>query len=195
MNEKIRTKEYFESTPLTNRPLEAYRTLLDLKLEDLANKNILDLGSGESEEFRQGIKRGHIQAKVFSVNPLMGPNTPAAKAARSMSQKENVVAAIAQELSFKDKSFDLVLSLAGIPLWLSEDDHNYERAFSEIDRVLKNRGVAKLFPIWEKDNPFLEKQLKQLEAEGYEILWQDIDEETGKRFSLNSAFSLTLKKL
>lgn len=56
---------------------------------------------------------------------------------------KNVVQADIQELPIKDSSVDFVLSIAAI-----EHVPNPEKAFCEVDRILKRGGVAYLAPAW-----------------------------------------------
>lgn len=194
MNEKIRTREFFEATPPSVRPFAAYEALLNLTEQELENADILDLGAGVSEQFKHGLEEKKIKARVFSVNPMAGPETRKAKAVRSMSGKEKVIAAVAQDLPFKNKSFDLIISLAAIPLWLPATDIDFEKTFFEIDRILKDGGKAKLFPVWSKEDQLLKKSLGFLAAKGYKILWQEVASGVGQEFGLDEGFLLILEK-
>ncbi|MBI2640838.1 MAG: class I SAM-dependent methyltransferase [Candidatus Sungbacteria bacterium] len=195
MKEKI-SKEISEGTFGGDRPYEAYEYLLGISQDELQDKTILDLGSGNSEEFEQGIKKMGIRARVFSLNPLLGSNTSEGKRQRALSRKNKVVAGVAQRLPFRSGSFDEIISLHAIPLWSEAAD--YENIFSELDRVLKPGGTIKLFPISPYRKELLyETAIIHLRRRSYEVLWEWVepDEARAKLFkTFRPDFRLTVKK-
>lgn len=196
--------QYWEKSQITHRPYEAYELFLGFKVEDLHDKDILDLGSGGKEEFGEGIKEKGIKARVISVNPKLGSGNLEGAKARSESTRENVVAAIAQELPFKNKSFDLIMSLDAVPLYLSsKDETEYLKSFTEMDRILRDGGIIKIYPIrsFEKEpstdvqSP-LTKSLQYLERKGYNVFWKkiEVEDDLMKKYMTTGGWQLTLEK-
>lgn len=204
--EKFGRREYWEMAQSTGRSFEAYKYFLDLKEDDLKGKRILDLGSGKGEEFKEGVKINNIDAEVISLNPKLGLETKEGGMARRVSTKEKVVAGISQELPFQDKTFDLILSLDAVPLYLSgqNGDEEYMESFREIDRVLRDGGMMKIYPIKKyqfekessKDLPPLERPLNYLEKKGYKIFRKEIkvDQELMEKYKTTGGWQLVLKK-
>ena len=159
------------------RGLETYQDYLGIKKEDLRGKDILDLGSGETERFSRELKAAGIDANVICVNPDYSiERFRKANSALPDWQKKSV-AAIAQELPFKDECFDEVFAVYSITVFASPSKigGNIEatkRWLSEIVRVLKPGGEARIMPlrsfpkseeqIWQEDyGPLLEDLKKQ----------------------------------
>lgn len=173
------SKEYWEKSATNIRPYEAYEKVLNLDSAKLQGKTILDLGSGASEEFKSGIRERKIDAEVISLNPSLGPDTQSGKDARLMSTKERAVAGIAEKLPFKERTFDLVISVYAIPLWFPHGNTEINtQAFSEITRVLKDGGEARIFPAGVEDpgdiDPTFYSAVVELEQKGYQIKWERI---------------------
>jgi len=203
MIEKFGRREYWEKSQTTSRPYEAYEYFLDLKKGELQGKDILDLGSGEKEEFKKGVEKRGIEAQVFSVNPKLGPDTPESELARKKSSGEKVVAGIAQEMPFKDKKFDLIVSLDAVPLYLPsrESDSEYMQAFKEMDRVLSDGGIIKIYPVNKRDydnngQALLKKPLEYFSDKGYKITWKEfkLDKELMEKYLTTGGWQLILKK-
>ncbi len=203
MIEEFGRREYWEKSQITSRPYEAYAYFLDLKKEELQGKDILDLGSGEKEEFKKGVEERGIEARVFSVNPMLGPDTPESELARKKSSREKVVAGIAQEMPFKDKKFDLIVSLDAVPLYLHsrEGDSEYMQAFKEMDRVLNDGGIIKIYPVNKRDydnngQALLKKPLKYLSDKDYKITWKEfkLDKELMEKYLTTGGWQLILEK-
>jgi ubiquinone/menaquinone biosynthesis C-methylase UbiE len=57
------------------------------------------------------------------------------------------VSAVAGALPFRDDSFDLVVSLWGVPVYLPGTVSEYKQAFTEINRVMKPRSVGIFYPV------------------------------------------------
>lgn len=156
----------------TDRSLESYLEDLGLDLSDLKGK-VLDLGSGRGENFsRQASIKG---IEVISVNPMLVttrerntrkdlienydvPNNivfPFENFKRIPDQKRSI-AALAQDLPFQNESFNTIVSLYAVPLWLSQNSKSLMIVFKEIYRVLKPGGKAFLGPV---GSPFLKRSV------------------------------------
>jgi ubiquinone/menaquinone biosynthesis C-methylase UbiE len=111
----------------------------DLRLtsEDF-QKKILDVGAG-SAQFAKWAKDHGVSSEIYSIEPEEG----------RLMEREKGVIGVAEKLPFADESFDLLVSTAAIPnVYIGEDEHILKAkvtgAFSEIVRVLKSGGEARL---------------------------------------------------
>jgi ubiquinone/menaquinone biosynthesis C-methylase UbiE len=140
-------------TAQTNRSFQEYRHYLDLPSEEeLKNKLVLDIGSGLGGRFVK-------EAKFHGIKAVgLNPNLNKSGSREELDQKHDwtlpdveneklFVAGEAKKLPFKDNSFDAVVSLFAIPLYLPNRADDYKLVFNEIVRVLKPGGKAYLFPI------------------------------------------------
>ena len=175
MNERKFRKDRFEDSYLSDRPFEAYEKIFSLTKEGLEGKTILDLGSGASEFFKRGVDERGIKANIVSMNPKLGPGDDQGERVRKLSSKKNALAAIAEELPFKDESFDLILSLAAVPLWLPVHEDDYAKAFREAARVLKSGGVIKFFPVNSFTLRLAEKVLREFRGNGYGVITEEVE--------------------
>jgi len=175
MGERKFRKNRFEDSYLSDRPFEAYEKIFGLTKDGLEGKTILDLGSGAAELFKRGADERGIKANIVSVNPKLGPGDDRGERVRRVSSKKNALAAIAEELPFKNESFDLVLSLAAVPLWLPVHEDDYAKAFREAARVLKSGGVIKLFPMSNFTLGLTEKVLREFRGSGYGVIMKEVE--------------------
>lgn len=134
------------------RDLEDYEGYLGFNREALKGKTVLDLGSGETEIFSRELKQNGIEANVISFNPDYSIKRFRKTMEKIPDWQKKSVAAIGQELPFRDKIFDRVFGLYSVTVF--SDPHpqfgNPEAAkrwMSEIARVLKPGGEARLAPI------------------------------------------------
>lgn len=136
--EKAKEVPELESAELslkTNRGLYEYKILLRITDEDLRGKTILDLGSGQQQKFATEV-RERLDARVFSLDvDLKDPG-----------KKPAGVIGLFSKLPFVDGSFDLVVSVAAMPLYLHSKSE-MENAFQEVVRVLRRGGKAILGPV------------------------------------------------
>ncbi len=135
--------------PRGGRSLKDYEQDLGFKKEDLNTKEVLDLGSGESERLARELKSNGITANVVSLNPdyVVESYERYRKAYENFPGREKgkSVAAIGQNLPFKDESFDAIFALWSISEYLQKEDE-LEKAFREVYRVLKPGGTARISP-------------------------------------------------
>jgi len=143
----------------TGRSIKHYLENLNLSKNDLEKCDfILDIGSGIEQRFARDCKEMGIKATVVSIDPgILFPEKndlryltskdeiTRRRTARNKPEKETV-SAIAQHLPFKENSFDMVLALYSVPLYISQES-DVSLSFTEILRVLKNDGQARIYPI------------------------------------------------
>lgn len=159
LDEKSQLRRETMGRIMSDREFKEYIGELGLDIEGLRGKTVLDLGAGETEKFARGaIEQG---INVVSVSPMfqeeanreiLKEQVPGfwekwkARFREKLATKDSV-AALAQELPFKDNSFDAIVSLYGIPHHLPDDRGEVYKAYGEIIRVLKSGGTAYLSPI------------------------------------------------
>ena len=152
------------------RSFDEHLKELEINVQDLKGR-VLDIGSGTMEQFAEGAGKHGIE--VVSVNPKLAFQADRTQRKHDLEQKrdnkiaEEPIAAIVQELPFKEGSFGTVISLNAAPTWLEPDD--YGSAFGEIYRVLKTDGKAYLGPFDKKDYGVIEKALVGIGA-NYELV-------------------------
>jgi len=138
-----------EGTCLSDNGLFAYEKYLDFPTEDFFSKRVLDIGAGFGERFN--IEAGSQGIEVISLNPELKRERSREARRQVMKSKHaeivRSVSGLVQEMSFKDKSFEAVTSLYGVPRYLERSKKEYEEAFKEIIRVLKPGGKAYIYPI------------------------------------------------
>lgn len=174
MSKKSLEKNWREWSPETSdrqgreRDLEDYEGYLGFKRENLNGKTILDLGSGETELFLRELKNSGIDANVISLNPDYSIERFRKTMEKIPNWQKKSVAAIGQELPFKDEIFDQIFALYSITIFSNPNPQfgNPEAArhwMSEIIRVLKPGGEARLAPISAfKEQEVWEGQYKEL---------------------------------
>ncbi len=134
------------------KSMEQYLDMLNLKKDDLVGKRIMDLGSGPEERFANEIEAAGIESDVVCVNPDYEHESFKTEVSDKSPNRERV-AAIAQDLPFEDESFDLIVALESVSRYAAPRD-SIDEAFSwatELFRVLKEEGEARLWPILELD--------------------------------------------
>jgi len=172
------------------RDLETYEGMLGFSKEDLKGKNVLDIGSGEKEVFSKELK-DDIGVGVVSVNPDFSMEDFGKHVKNKPVEERKSLAAIGQELPFKNETFDKVFSLYALTTFASHDAESIRQWMSEITRVLKPGGEIRLAPIGAyseeeiRDTKF-NKYLKitdELADAGYDIRFELI---RNKDFGLNT---------
>ena len=138
------------------RGLEDYESYLGLKREDLDGKDVLDLGSGETEKFSRELKEAGINANVIPLNPDASMERFRKKLEATPGYQGKTVAALAQKMPFKDESFDEILGLYSVTVHAApaENMQVAKQWMSEIIRLLKPGGEARLAPV----EPFAENE-------------------------------------
>jgi len=153
------------SIPKEGRGLSDYERLLDFNRQDLIGKIVLDLGSGRNENFSRDLISQNIKSTVISLNPEYQNEKKRKNVSNLSDWQKNSVAGEGGALPFKDESFDQVLGVYSVsrfsePCYLNwadeiQDMHSKLRQrdkeeslrwLTEISRVLKPGGQARLFP-------------------------------------------------
>lgn len=141
---EVSEEQSAELADKTNRGVFQYEHNLRIDHRDLAGKVVLDLGSGPGDMFAQEMKHKVPDAKVVSYDY----DSVQEKDVTRQSSKH--VRGLFSQLPFADNSMDVVLSSAGMPLYL----HNQEQmkvAFKEAIRVLKPGGEGRFGPVQYSD--------------------------------------------
>ena len=136
-----------ELGPLGGRDLDSYLRLLEIPLEDLKGKKILDLGSGKRLKLADDLKEKNIDAEVYSFSPIFA-ETPARATAALVAEPdsyEKTVAGMGEALPYADESFDRVIALH---VFEYVDEAERRSAFVlEVCRVLAPGGIAYIGPL------------------------------------------------
>jgi ubiquinone/menaquinone biosynthesis C-methylase UbiE len=130
------SENYYEDNVIDKNE-EAFQTYiesLELTPEDF-NKKILDIGAGNGE-FAKWAKDHNVSSDIYSLD-LQGKSE----------EQENFVNANAEEIPFKDNSFDLTISNCAIPNVV--DVENIEKTLLEAIRVTKPGGEIRLSRVLE----------------------------------------------
>ncbi len=121
----------------TDRGFTDYSTSFGLDLSVFAGQIVLDLGSGKTGKFAHEALAQGIEA--HSINPNWQTPPPL--------RPDLAVAGKAEELPYAPDSFDFIVSLWGVPVYLPGTVKAYADTFASIQRVLKPNGWALLAPI------------------------------------------------
>lgn len=141
-----------------SRDLRLYLAYFNLKIDEMRNKKILDVGAGAGIFSKHALKKG---LDVTPVDPLYflpegrdlyEKSTGSSwierqymKFMKIQTENPQAFAEIAQNLSFKSKSFDMLFSVYSSYFYELEMSE-LEKTFNESMRVLKPGGKLFLFP-------------------------------------------------
>lgn len=182
------------------KSLEQYEDILGFDARELQGKSILDLGTGETEKLSKELKQKNIETNVISLNPDYSHDEWLRKNIKKKDWQGKSVAGIAQQLPFKDESFDVILGLESTTRYVSPKD-SIEEAKTwgrEVVRTLKKGGEARLWPVLELDDNKKEDRerldifIQYLQSLGVEVIlekWED------KNVPEISGYRLVIKKL
>jgi ubiquinone/menaquinone biosynthesis C-methylase UbiE len=107
---------------------------LELTPEDF-DKKILDIGAGNAG-FAKWAKEHNVSSEIYSLDTR-----------DEMEEKEKSVVGTADELPFKDESFDLIISACAVPNVTEVDQ--VEKTLLEAIRVVKPGGEIRLAKVFE----------------------------------------------
>jgi ubiquinone/menaquinone biosynthesis C-methylase UbiE len=146
-------REYKKALTISDRGLSDYESILDFDKNDFKGKTVLDLGSGQTERFSRELKDFDNDTEIVSLNPDYSINHIRKRMPKSEDHQKMSVAAIAQDLPFGSESFDRIVALYSVPWYYNpqENPEAYEAWISEIIRVLKPKGIARLGPVFVED--------------------------------------------
>ena len=141
--------------------IETYYSAFGINVKDMEGKKVLDIGGRIGGKFSAEIKGGNVDLVSYN------PNIYGLKKEKD----EKAVEGIAQELPFKENSFDYVLSYATVPAYLPPTEDDYKTAFEGMYRVAKERGgQIILFPVYSH----------VLESDIYKEIKREIENKGGK---------------
>ncbi len=128
--------------------LEQYENLLGFNRQDLEGKIILDLGTSPSNRLAKDIKEAGINATVVGLSPDLVNLIPNELQGEKLRDEWNRigVAAIAQAMPFRDSSIDEILGAYSVTWKATTYKEQVQAWVSEISRVLKPGGEARLGP-------------------------------------------------
>lgn len=180
-----------------------YRHFLDLKVNSLKGKRVLNIGSGAGGVFDKDI--ANKGAEVVSLSPFLadvGPGGKIMREAYAPSYRQKAwkllggrvsspltVPGVAEDLPIADESIDAVLALYSVPLYSTD----IKKMTSEILRVLAKEGEARLYPVSEKNKALIDEALGQNDE--IEIEYQEKNEATDAVYRGQKAYLLVIKKL
>ena len=165
------------------------------QFKELEGKKVLDIGSSSTQRFADEAAKHKVT--VVSLSPDLRlkeyrkrieehkKNKPKVSRLWSKMQwdshkwKELAIAAVAEDLPFKDNSFDAEVGLMSITNYWQNLDQ-YKRGFAEIIRTLKPGGKAYLYPIT-KDFYFSEDFHKMLDSFRVHIIFESLETEADER--------------
>jgi ubiquinone/menaquinone biosynthesis C-methylase UbiE len=129
--------------------LGSYEHDLGFNRHDLEGKKVMDLGTGQSDRLARDLKDAEINAVVIGVSPdLQRDSNRRLVNYYAPGWQRKAVAAIAQQLPFTDESFDVVLAAYSVINYASNSPRDVEAWVSEVARVLKLGGEARLGPTY-----------------------------------------------
>ncbi len=146
---------------MARRGLADYMDMLKLTEKDFDDPDllILDLGSGEEQNFAKDIHKYNLRSKIISLDPKLGLSdeedlSPISKASdkvlRRMRGRKNpesgTVAGLSNELPFLDNVFSRIYAVYSAPYYLRHPEE-IGQSLKEMIRVVKPGGQIKAFPI------------------------------------------------
>ena len=183
------TQSGWDTSDIGLRSLEEYVTYTGFPFKELKGKKVLDIGSSSTQRFADEAAKHKIT--VVSLSPDLRlkeyrkrleehkKNKPKRSRSYRRKWKELAIAAIAENLPFKDSSFDAEVGLMSITNYWNNMDQ-YKRGFAEIIRTLKPGGKAYLYPIT-KDFYFSEDFHKMLDSFRVHIIFESLETEADER--------------
>lgn len=173
-----------EQIPTSDRGLDKYLLDLNLTKEELVGKRILDLGSG-TRRFAKEVEDNGIVAEVFSVDPIFedpsqkiekGADELASQLAETnrLSVTKKTVAALGENLPFKNDSFDLILAEYSLPVHATSEKQ-IDEFFHDSIRSLRVGGELRFCPpanLQSKElTAYIEHKLTELSQQNqYEVM-------------------------
>jgi ubiquinone/menaquinone biosynthesis C-methylase UbiE len=143
---EISEKEFARLSFKGGRNYSEYKKFLRFNESDIEGKKILDLGSGPESTFAEEVEEKMPNTKVT----IFGFDADRVDRDDPSNEIEDnypdSVKGLFTKLPFEDASFDVVVSSAAMPLYLTKEEQVRE-AFREVVRVLKSGGRAFIAPI------------------------------------------------
>ncbi len=154
--------DLYDLTELEARALVRYLENLNLTLENLKNKRVIDIGSG-SGDFKKALKKVGNGFEIINFDDFFYNEDP------------DAVRGGAHRIDFPDGSFDLVIAYGSVPLSTSlRGQHDLiPPAIREMIRIVKPGGAVKIFPA-AIDNPAFPEGKKR-HSEMAAIVFDELD--------------------
>lgn len=129
--------DLYDLTELEAEALIRYLENVNLTLEDLKNKKVIDIGSGPGD-FRKALKKIGSEFEIINFDDFL-----------YYDEDPDAVRGNAQDINFPDESFDLVVAYGSVPLSTSfrEQYDLIPSAIKEMIRIVKSGGMVKIFPV------------------------------------------------
>ncbi len=163
MSENLSSAQEFEKSIVTERNLSQYCEKLDFNPKDLKRwHTIVDLGSGTSQNFAREVHSIDDSVNIISIDPRLSLDENRDLIAFFDEEKDErihgrkasdpmTLSAIAQNLPLQNNSVGAVLALHSVPQY-TKSQNDIELSISEIIRVLRAGGEARIYPISKNDN-------------------------------------------
>lgn len=161
----------FEATEKSEKAFSHYVMSFGLTENDL-HKSILDVGAGEAGFIKY--LRDHGNEKAFAVDLFVDLFN------RGGRKDQNwFLAADIQRLPFKDDTFELVLSLAVVPIFIQPEypatnygrEMDYKNLISELVRVVKPKGRI-MFDYFDRGSCLAHKSHESKDDEQMQRYWE-----------------------
>jgi len=184
---------------LEQRVYDGYLEDMGISEEDIAGRDIVDIGAG-SRMFAGHCAMKGLDARVFSVEPEAGSADPEQEKAASMLWTSEVkdkvsrrtMSAVRSSVPLDGESMDMVLVRGAMPgTEQFYDRHGAEamnedidKAFSEICRIMRPGGEARMYPFYGSDYDNHRKPWKEAidaklaeisDSDEYQVEVQELD--------------------
>ena len=132
--------------PEGGRDLSTYENILLFNRDELDGKVVLDLGAGPESKFAKELEESGVNTKVISLSPDFSEGKYSKKV-RELLPDGKLVAAVGQDMPFKNETFDRIFALHVLHVGEHISNEVFLEIVHEIVRVLKKGGQAKLGPM------------------------------------------------
>ena len=173
-DDKEVTQSQVETMTITDRGLKDYLRHLEISIDQLKDRTVLDIGSGKEGKFAREASKAGIN--VVSINPELAISKKLRTSINNRVKrflgliKEKPPVAVAAKdtgLPFPDEKFDVVISLFSVPHYLSNTD-NFAVGLKEMMRVTKKGGSIYL-KYKSRDDFLFENEIHKLETHGASV--------------------------
>ncbi len=171
-------KGYAEKFNLSGEEAEAldyYLFFLDLNVNELVGKKVLDIGSGRGS-FKKALQ------KIVEIKDGEFVNFDLNVFDEEEKQSINVLGT-AETLPFKDESFDFVLANFSVPVMQATAGiiEVVPQTLEEMTRVVRKNGVIKVYPVGGEWEVAAELQEEQLYRKLFPIVLEEVKKMISKK--------------
>lgn len=200
---------------VTSRTFESYQRIFSLDIKALNRKaTILDIGSGERQEFSRGLRGKKPHITVVSVDPTLAfpvkeeglqalgvtygiydaqnrdISTVEERAKRIRTALPDTVAALAPNLPFVNNSFDAVFDNHSAFMYLPDEAGLHQEYISQLLRILKPSGIAYVYPLDLYSESLLDNEAKlEISRQRIEQINQNLDIKRYELFTYDDRIS------